>query len=326
MIVLTDMGEKAVSFFGASLDLLSGSACAADPLSQELAGHLSAAGELCGFRVESSGLPDLFPLMVLVERSSRSNLEALSALHRKGAKLPDGLVCVTGSGDGFLGRHNRSWRCEDGNLHAVIHLKPRITMEQAGCAFSTIAAISCVDAIMEEAPEANDVRIKWVNDVLANERKVAGFLTRQTYKDPLITDLFLGIGVNVLTDPVLPPNPFVKATGCLKELFPERAWSPGGFLLSLLVKIAGWYSTLMKRGNTPLLEQYRRRNNFVGRDVRIFQDGEGFDEYGTGGRELLAKGKVEKVLDDLSIRIKGVPDPLPRGRLAFEKDCQRHNL
>jgi hypothetical protein len=164
-------------------------------------------------RLDVPGWPDLFPLLLFQEKAARSNLDVLSALEREGKAIPNGLVCAAATGAGFLGRLDRSWRCLPGNLHAVIHLEPRNAPERAGAAFSILAAASCVDALRLSMPEEGEGEgplegaaleaensatgqgaakkpapsIKWVNDVCIGKAKIAGFLTRQTYQDPLIT-------------------------------------------------------------------------------------------------------------------------------------------
>jgi hypothetical protein len=67
---------------------------------------------------------------------------------------------------------------------------------------------------------------------------------------------------------------------------------------------------------------YRENGNFLGREVRIYEDGFGFGESGLGGRRLLARGVAEDVREDLSITIAGANETVSRGRLAFEKDCK----
>jgi BirA family biotin operon repressor/biotin-[acetyl-CoA-carboxylase] ligase len=264
---------------------------------------------------------DQFPFMIIQQRSDRSNLETLSDLLRRGIDLPDGLVCVAAAGEGFLGRHDRTWHCEEGNLHAVIYLKPKITPERAGAAFSILAAVACLDAILAQAPPARAPMLKWVNDVYVGRRKVAGTLTRQTFQEPNITDVLLGIGVNVLKDPCIAGNPFIPGSGCLREVYPESEWYPGRLLKQLLLNLKSWYEKLLHHGPSTLLDHYRRHCGFIGKSVRIYEDGYGFFEDDLIGRKEIGRGTVASIRDDLSLELDGKPEPISMGRLAFTEDC-----
>jgi len=297
-------------------------------------------------RVAGFDPPSRFPYLVVQGRASRSNLEVMTGLDRQGIALPDGLVCIALQGERFMGRYDRSWNCRAGNLHAVIHLKPRLAPEAAGAAFSVLAAVACVDAVVQivtgsvaeadrtagavptesPAPRVDTTalrpRIQWINDVWIGDHKIAGVLTRQSFMAPYITDVYLGIGVNVLVNPEITSLPFVPKSWCLAEAYPHITWSPGTFLGTFLEKLDRWYSRLLREGWTCLLRFYRESSNVLGRNVRIFEDGYGFGESGRGTRRLLGRGVVEAVEDNLALKLRGTTEPFGTGRLAFDEDCR----
>ncbi len=341
MIVLTDMDRNAAPFFG--LDPPGGGADTIETATPEAAKSVpgdTAAVARALFDRNAPGLVELkkyrlpgrFGPVLLQDRPRRSNMDVLTEMHRKGAAIPDGFVCAARTGRGFLGRFDRSWATEPGNLHAVIHLTPRITPQRAGASFSILAAAACVNTITESlgtaAGQGKIPRIKWVNDIFIDKKKIAGILTRQTYEDPVITNVFLGTGVNVLTAPRFDKDPFVPAAGSLAGIFPENEWSPGAFLIRFLDKLDIWYGRLLSKGPGPLLDFYRSHSSILGRPVRVYEDGFGFGERAAdrgnsfSGRKLLARGVVKAILDDLSLEITGCPKPIGSGRLALEEDCQ----
>lgn len=327
MYVLTDMQADALSFFEGSqcnrLDLKNvmtpGISMAAQAMLGEKTPH--------AFEISHSHSKSRFSIVLLSENARRSNLDTMTELLRKGVDLPEGLICAAYTGKGFLGRHDRSWICEPGNVHAVYYLKPAMEPAHAGPAFSILAALACVDTILRQNhgirqnPDSLAPVIKWVNDVFVGRRKIAGVLTRQTFRDPVITDVLLGIGVNVLVEPDLDPDAFVPESGCLRKIFPRASHSPGAFLLALTERLEAWYERLQSEGVEPLLEFYRRHAAILGREVRIFEDGFGFEDSELSERTILAKGKVEAVLDDLSLKVGDSEAPISNGRLAFEEDC-----
>lgn len=277
-------------------------------------------GDLVRLEMPTWNPPCRFRTLLLADRAERSNLDVLTELLRRNMPVPDGLVCASVRGRGFLGRFDRTWRAMEGNLHTVIHLAPSIEVRGAGAAFPVLSAVAVAEATARLAPEGDPPAVKWVNDLFLDGRKVGGVLTRQSCQGSLITNVLLGIGVNLRADPRLPPNPFVPATGCLAELRPGGTWSPAAFLQVLLERIEHWYTRLLRRGPAALLDAYRRHAGFIGRRVRVFEDRYGFEEGGTAGRRLLARGRVTGVADDLSLLIEGCPEPVRSGRMAYEED------
>jgi len=326
-VIVTDSVERAETFFNR----------ASCPEPADLSGHCDPAlkdllfgpGSVHAITVPNLAVPARFRLLILQKWAGRSNLEMLTEAQRKGIAIPDGLVCGAVAGKDFVGRFDRSWQCVGGNLHAVVHLEPGLTLQRAGPAFSILAAVACVDAVRVKMSGANREaedgppapRIKWINDVYLGTRKVAGVLTRQTYHDPVITDVFLGIGVNVLSDPDVERDRFVPAVGSLASILPGPEWAPGLFLVEFLRRVDYWYDRLLADGVRPLLESYSSHSNVLNRSVRIYEDGFGLGSAGGDSRRLVARGRVVSVLDDLSLRLEGVSRPIAAGRLAFDSDC-----
>lgn len=314
--ILTDSVEAAETFFDRALRPLPGQpeqTCSAD-----LTGPIFGSRPVHAVEAPAVDFPPRFRLLVLQEWAARSNIETLSDLQRGGVAIPDGLVCAAVSGERFVGRFDRSWECAGGNLHAVIRLEPALTMEQAGPAFSILAAVACVEAIGRILPIP---RIKWINDVFLEGQKVAGVLTRQTFQEPHITDVLLGVGINVQAVPDVNPDRFVPAAGSLASLAPGSAPSPGLVLAELLISIDRWYGDLLARGPRSLLDAYRSHSSVLNRRVRIYADGYRCGDSGDEPGRLVARGRVTEILDDLSLRLDGVSTPIASGRLAFEADC-----
>lgn len=318
-VILTDSVKEAESFFNRALE----------PEREEtlvdrdpgLIRLFFGQGPVHSGTLRSVAFPDRFRLLILQEWAGRSNLEMLTELQRGRTAIPEGLVCAAIAGQGFLGRFDRSWRSVRGNLHAVIHLEPALSLEEAGPAFSILAAVACVETIRRLAPDRSPApKIKWINDVCLGARKVAGVLTRQTFQDPHITDVLLGIGVNVLSEPDVEPDRFVPAIGSLASSLPGTEWTPGLFLAEFLESVDHWYDTLLTQGARSLVDAYRSHCNVLNRTVRIYKDG--FLSRGSDSGNLIDRGRVTEILDDLSLRIEGVAEPIASGRLAFEADCE----
>jgi BirA family biotin operon repressor/biotin-[acetyl-CoA-carboxylase] ligase len=95
---------------------------------------------------------------------------------------------------GGRGRLSRSFFSPSGGLYMSVVLEP----ERVGCGlgFCTAAAALAVrDAL--EAHGAGDLRVKWVNDLLLDGRKVCGILTEAVSGGGGISRVIVGIGVNL---------------------------------------------------------------------------------------------------------------------------------
>jgi len=93
------------------------------------------------------------------------------------------------------GRRNRQWKSEKGqNLTFSILLNENLYSE--GINLYTFAAslaiVNALENLYQLKPE-----VKWPNDVLVNNKKIAGILAETSLIDSTIKKLVIGIGVNV---------------------------------------------------------------------------------------------------------------------------------
>ena len=84
-------------------------------------------------------------------------------------------------------------RHRDRNLYVSVLLRPSITPAQAPL-LSLLAAVALVDTLRQEGAVCG---IKWPNDVLIQQRKVAGILTEMETHQDAVQFVVVGIGVNV---------------------------------------------------------------------------------------------------------------------------------
>lgn len=95
------------------------------------------------------------------------------------------------------GRYNRQWKSESGNLLCSIIVR----CQKDGPPIETlslVAALATVDAIKDLAGRTQDVRVKWVNDVLIEGAKISGSLCEGSISEGWVV---VGIGVNVRVAP-----------------------------------------------------------------------------------------------------------------------------
>jgi BirA family biotin operon repressor/biotin-[acetyl-CoA-carboxylase] ligase len=168
------------------------------------------------------------------ERISSTNDEA-RRLAASGA--PHGTVVHADEQGAGRGRMGRVWFSPPGNLYLSVLLRLDLP-PQRGPELSFVTAITVADAIDALLPKQSRATLKWPNDVLVNDGKIAGILVESVDDAQII-----GIGLNVLEAPRNAPYKTATLVGAggiatvdgardiLLESLEKRleAWSEHGF-------------------------------------------------------------------------------------------------
>lgn len=254
-----------------------------------------------------------FRVALLRQFAPLSQYDTMLDLARTRAGLPDGLLCLAEAGRGFHGQRGRSWTAEPGNLHLTVFFQLGVPARGFHALWPALAAVSCVEAIDGLKGLRGRAGIKWVNDILIDGNKTAGFLAFSQIRDDRVEAALLGIGINVLKAPGKMSGPFASRATCLKEFCADAGAGLEARVLNLILRRLTWNVTRLKRGEGPdLVRLYKRRSVFVGRKVRILAE----DEENSGE---IAAGVVSAVGDDLELYLAGRKEPVRRGRLVFDE-------
>jgi BirA family transcriptional regulator, biotin operon repressor / biotin---[acetyl-CoA-carboxylase] ligase len=124
-----------------------------------------------------------------------STMDIAMELARKGC--PDFTVVVADRQDKGRGRLQREWQSAPGGLYFSMILRPKID-PSAGPLINLAAAVDLADVL--EALYGIQARLKWPNDVLVDERKLAGILSQMMADPDRIEFVNVGIGINVTND------------------------------------------------------------------------------------------------------------------------------
>ena len=110
------------------------------------------------------------------------------------------------------GQRNRVWESEKGKnlLASFIFDKPKI---DDSFLINIVSSLSLVDMLSELC--INDISIKWPNDILINNRKIAGILIENIFFGNKIKSTIVGFGINV--NQIYFPDYMPKATSILLE-------------------------------------------------------------------------------------------------------------
>jgi len=183
----------------------------------------------------------------------------------------EGEVVVSESQEKGRGRLGRQWFSPPSlNLYLSVILRPRIPPHQAPL-ITLMAAVATADAIRKFSGLLP--LIKWPNDILLRDRKVAGLLNEIHSEMDRVHFVILGIGVNINVD----ESKFSKeirslATSLKIEM--GQTVSRKDFFQSLLLELERWYSIFLEEGGAVVLNAWRDRANIRGRKVKVTSFGE----------------------------------------------------
>ena len=183
----------------------------------------------------------------------------------------EGEVVIAESQEKGRGRLGRHWSSPPFlNLYLSAILRPKISPHQASLV-TLMAAVATADAIQKFSGLLP--LIKWPNDILLRDRKVAGLLNEIHSEMDRIHFVILGIGVNLNMDKKMFPKE-IRAVATSLKIEMGQAISRKVFLQSLLQELEKWYTIFMKEGSAFILKAWRDRAHVKGRPVKVTSFGE----------------------------------------------------
>lgn len=222
---------------------------------------------------------------------------ALKALAKDGA--PEGYVLTAGRQTSGRGRLGRAFFSPAGSgLYSSLLLRPKMPIRPA--ALTCLAAVAAAETVRSYG---KDCRIKWVNDLYLDGKKVAGILTEGALdQSGQLRYAIVGIGFDLNVPKNLPASLDPVVGGIFDR--PLSASERETFLLRYLERFAGYYERLPE---IAFWEAYRDLQIVFGRRVA-------FSENGTP-----KSGVAQSVDRDFRLLVcsEGALIPLERGEVTF---------
>lgn len=186
-----------------------------------------------------------------------STMRRAAELAREGCAA--GTVVAARTQTAGQGRLGRAWDSRPGGLYFTVVLRPRL--EPAQVPLATLAlGLAVADTLQTFVGVAADLR--WPNDVLIGDRKLAGILAQ--YQDGA---LLAGVGLNV-NQREFPPELAPIATSLFLETGSEQ--NPEFLLPALARSIESHLNILETSGATAILRLFEAASSYVaGRRVRV---------------------------------------------------------
>jgi BirA family biotin operon repressor/biotin-[acetyl-CoA-carboxylase] ligase len=242
----------------------------------------------------------LHPRVKLLESVGSTNTETKN-LFLQGET--EGLIVVAKSQTAGRGRKDRSWLSPDGGLYFSIILKPRLGTENAPL-LGLLSACAVARGITKLG--VGNVRLKWPNDVLIGESKIAGILSEAISSDKETVGIVIGIGVNQ-NCPIseMPHGLEWPTTSVIDELGKET--SNESLLCSIVNEIDVRLQTVERDSSfNTVLDEWREMSSTLGVRVRIHEEGKTTDgvakDIGVDGSLIVEteEGLVNVLMGDVS--------------------------
>jgi BirA family biotin operon repressor/biotin-[acetyl-CoA-carboxylase] ligase len=201
--------------------------------------------------------------VVVVEETASTNSD-LARLAREGAAA--GLVLVAEHQSGGRGRLDRGWTSPPrSGLTLSVLLDPAGVPSQRWPWLPLLTAVAVVEAVRRLTDV--EASLKWPNDVLVEDRKLAGILAERV-EAPSASLAVVGIGLNVSLRREEAPT--AEATSLLLE---HATTTDRTVLLREVLRVldslfAAWVATAGDP-NSGLAESYARRCSTLGRHVQV---------------------------------------------------------
>ena len=113
------------------------------------------------------------------------------------------------------GRYGRQWVSPPGNLYASLLLPIDRTFEEVA-QLSFVVAVAVGEMLASVFPKSASITYKWPNDVLVNDKKVAGILLESSSQGgkTQASWIIIGIGLNIENIPQVVDKPVI----CIKDI------------------------------------------------------------------------------------------------------------
>ncbi|MCR5116042.1 MAG: biotin--[acetyl-CoA-carboxylase] ligase [Lachnospiraceae bacterium] len=203
----------------------------------------------------------------------------------------DDIVMIANYQTKGRGRRGRSFFSPKGcGLYISFLLHPKTDIEKATQA-TCMAAVAVCKAI--EKLTGKDVKIKWVNDIFLDGKKICGILTEgaTSLEDGSLSYMVIGIGINLYIPKDGFPDEIKNIAGVL---FPEGELEED-MKNRLSAGIIRELTNLLGSGDIDdYLEDYRSRSMLIGNYVKILN----------GGTVSGGYGKVEGIDDECHLIVR----------------------
>ena len=177
---------------------------------------------------------------------------------------PEGTLVIAEKQTQGRGRLGRQWFSPaDDGIYISLILRPAIPPQEAP-KLTLLTAVAVADAVIDLT--ALPVHIKWPNDILINDKKMAGILTEINSEMDRVNYIVVGLGFNVNT-PYFPDEIKDMATSLFLET--GQKWSRIKLVQAYLQSFEKYYKLFKKSGFDPVLKRWKELTHMIGKPIKV---------------------------------------------------------
>ena len=172
----------------------------------------------------------------------------------------DGTLVVSGQQTAGRGRLGRSFYSPKEGIYLSVIIRPRFDVSKS-VLITCAAAVAVAESVKEIA--GKDARIKWVNDVYVDDRKVCGILTEgiTDFESGQIEAVIIGIGVN--TDVSNFPDDLKRIAGAV-----DGDYSASELAGAIASRTIDYAHTIEER---TFIDSYRSMSTVIGKKITVYK-------------------------------------------------------
>ncbi len=172
-------------------------------------------------------------------------------------------LVIAESQTGGRGRMGRAFYSPNGTgIYFSLLLHPKFSAEKS-LFLTVMAAVSVAETVMKY--NKNDVKIKWVNDIYIDGKKVCGILTEGAINSNKMLDYaVVGIGINIIA----PENGFPdEIKGIATAIFPGNAEE--NIKEKIVADVVNKFFDMYSGIDTDFVKRYKEYSYLTGKKINI---------------------------------------------------------
>lgn len=203
--------------------------------------------------------------VIVLDKTESTNLDAKNL-----AESGKTCVVIALTQTGGKGRMDRKFHSPSGGVYLSVIIRPNLPIA-SGVKITTFSAVAVRRAILNLC--GLDLKIKWVNDLFLNGKKVCGILTEAScdFEQNLLKYAVVGIGINVDTE-VFPSEISSIATSLYNE---SKIKVDKNKLIAQIINCL--LSAEKEINDGKYLDEYRKNCFILGKLVTVYSGSDVYD-------------------------------------------------
>jgi len=216
--------------------------------------------KLLGYEIQSGLNTEIIGKKIIILDTVTSTMDEAFGLGME--NCPEGtVVCAEAQSKG-RGRLGRVWSSPRARgLYFSFVLRPHLPLNQLA-QLTLMSAVALAEAI-EEISELKPL-IKWPNDILLGNNKLAGILTELRAESDQVKFVVVGIGLNVNT----PSHQLTSGASSLK-VAAGKSFNRVQVFQAVLRSLEKWYLKLLHHEFAQVMDEWKKRSATLKKRIRI---------------------------------------------------------